>query len=330
MKAPSTAWREDIAPDEETRFAGYARQFALIQKILSRKHGKGRALHRKQLLGLKAEFEVLADLPDYARHGLFARPARYPAAIRLSNGSLQIQDDSKGDIRGFAVRVEGLKGPGALGAGDVSSQSFLLINQEAFSSPKSAEFVALVGAVAQGGSALIKHLFGTYGFFGGLARMRKAAATFGKSFSGFATEPFYTAVPIAVGPYAGRVRLLPARDQKPSADAKKDWGADMKRRVAAGDLVFDFQMQFFVDEALTPIEDASVNWKESDAPYVTVGRLTVPRQEFDSPAAQEFQASVEASVFDPWCALIEHRPLGDVMRARKHVYFASQQTRGAV
>jgi len=34
-------------------------------------------------------------------------------------------------------------------------------------------------------------------------------------------------------------------------------------------------------------------------------------------------------VFDPWQALMAHRPLGEVMRARKAVYFASQKERGA-
>ena len=40
-------------------------------------------------------------------------------------------------------------------------------------------------------------------------------------------------------------------------------------------------------------------------------------------------AEVEAAVFDPWQALAAHRPLGDVMRARKVVYFESQKGRGA-
>ena len=31
MNAPSTAWREAVAPDEEQRFAGYAKQFAALQ-----------------------------------------------------------------------------------------------------------------------------------------------------------------------------------------------------------------------------------------------------------------------------------------------------------
>ncbi len=39
--------------------------------------------------------------------------------------------------------------------------------------------------------------------------------------------------------------------------------------------------------------------------------------------------NIEAAAFDPWNALIEHRPLGEVMRARKVVYFQSQLGRKA-
>ncbi|MGO9008399.1 MAG: hypothetical protein ACLQIQ_06485 [Beijerinckiaceae bacterium] len=68
---------------------------------------------------------------------------------------------------------------------------------------------------------------------------------------------------------------------------------------------------------------------DSIAPYVTVVRLGIAQQEFTGDAARQFDARVEAAAFDPWSALMDHRPLGDVMRARKVVYFASQKTRGA-
>jgi hypothetical protein len=42
-----------------------------------------------------------------------------------------------------------------------------------------------------------------------------------------------------------------------------------------------------------------------------------------------FIDQVERGVFDPWQALAAHRPLGEVMRARKVVYFESEKARGA-
>ena len=114
------------------------------------------------------------------------------------------------------------------------------------------------------------------------------------------------------------------------AEASIDWAADIGRQLDAGPLVHEMQLQFFVDEQRTPIEDASVNWTEEVAPYLTVARLTIPQQALDDAAASAFAKEVEQAVFDPWEALAEHRPLGDVMRARKVVYFASEKARGAL
>jgi len=328
MAAPSTEWRETVAPDEVSRYADYAEKFAQMQRRKSAKFGTGRALHRKQLLALRATLTVLPDLPAHASHGLFARPGTHEAWVRLSNGGTDRARDATPDIRGFAIKIRGLSGPGALG-NTTEAQDFLLINQEKFGFPKSDEFVALVMAVSRGNAALLKYLVGRYGLLGALRLMKKFAATMGRKFTGFTTERMYSAAPIACGPYAARVRLLPARTQ-PLADASKDWAADIGRQLAAGPLVHELQLQFFVDERRTPIEDASVDWAEDVAPYLTVARLNIPQQSLDDAAATAFAREVEQALFDPWDALAEHRPLGDVMRARKAVYFASAKARGAI
>ena len=60
------------------------------------------------------------------------------------------------------------------------------------------------------------------------------------------------------------------------------------------------------------------------APYLTVGVLTLPVQEAQTAAGEALATAIEAAAFDPWSALMAHRPLGEVMRARKVVYFQSQ------
>jgi hypothetical protein len=324
---PSTGWKEDVAADEAERFAGYGKAFADIQARKSKKYGKGRALHRKQLTAASGSLDVLDGLPAFARHGLFAAPGRFEVWVRLSNGGLDRAPDRMPDIRGVALRVLGVQGDSALGNGPAKSQDFTLINQEVFAFPKSDEFVEFVVAAASGGGALLKHLVKRYGLLGGPVRLLKMVKTVGKSFGGFATETVFSAAPMACGPYAVRVRLVPAAaNGAPTPGANKDWGADFSARLAQQDLQWDLQLQPFVSEALTPIEDASVNWP---TPYTTVARLTLPRHDNTGKAATDFAKQVEAAVFDPWQALAAHRPLGDVQRARKVVYFESQKGRGA-
>ncbi|MFO1341136.1 MAG: catalase [Burkholderiaceae bacterium] len=322
-----TDWAERVQPDEAARHAAAAEQFKAMQRAKSARYGKGRALHRKPLLALRATLAVPAGLPEPARQGLFAVAGEHEAWVRLSNGGTDVQSDRRPDIRGFSLRVWGVEGPGALG-GRTDHQDFALINRPAFAFADSRPFVGLVMAAAKGPAALLPWALRTYGPLGMFPALKRLLGSFNAPFSGFATEPFFSAAPIACGPYAARVRLLPPAGQPPASAAPLDWAGDVRQRLAAGPLAYRLQLQFFADEARTPIEDASVDWPEAVAPYVDVATLTLlPPGE--GPAAEAFAAQVERSVFDPWQALAAHRPLGEVMRARKAVYFASQQERDA-
>jgi hypothetical protein len=319
---PSTEWREQIDGNEEQRFNGYAERLTDLQKKKSQRYGNGRAFHRKQILGLRARLEVLGDLPPHAKQGLFAEPKSYDAQIRLSNGSVEVQSDRKPDIRGFGIRVNGVSGAGALG-GTTTAQDFVLINRELFGFSKPDEFVQLVLALTAGPVAVLSFIVRQYGFLNGLKRLREITKSIARPFSGFATEPFFSAAPIANGPYAVRVRLRPLTTAP--AGHTDDWAADMRAHVSRGPITYDLQLQFFTDEKTTPIEDGNGGWDEAQAPYITVARLTIPPQDFTDAESK----SIEQTTFDPWQALAAHRPLGGIMRARKVAYFASQKTRSA-
>jgi hypothetical protein len=324
---PSTHWQENIALDEEERYAAYAKQFAAIQARRSERWGAGRALHRKQLTAAQGTLEVLDGLASYARHGLFSRPRDYDVWVRLSNGGMDRAPDRTPDIRGFAIRVFGVEGDSALSNGPAKSQDFTLINQEVFGFANADQFVGFVDAASRGRGDLLRHLFKRYGLLGGPRKLGHMLKVASKPFGGFATEPLFSAAPVANGPYAVRVRLQPAASNGvAAADANHDWAADFSARLAKQPLHWDLQLQYYIDEDLTPIEDASVNWV---SPYSTVARLMLPRQDTMSAEGQAFAQKVEACVIDPWQALSAHRPLGDVQRARKVVYFESQKGRGA-
>jgi hypothetical protein len=269
---------------------------------------------------------VLPGLPDYARHGLFARAGLHEAWVRLSNGSMHLAGDRKPDIRGFAIRVLGVAGPGALG-GETRAQDFALINQERFALPVDL-FMGIVLAAADGNWAVLRHLTRTFGVVKGVGTLLGLLKAQARKFSGFTTEPFHSAAPIACGPYAARVRLVPTGDGRRPMPAK-EWAPAVREALSRGALSWELQLQFFVDEAITPIEDATVDWPEREAPYVTVAKLQVTPQDLDGEVAKRLLAEIEQGTFDPWEALAEHRPLGQVMRARKGAYFASQKGRGA-
>lgn len=320
---PSTAWQERIAEDEAARHADAARRFAELQRKRSERHGDGRALHRKQTGAFAGELTVHAGLPAFASAGLFAKARTHNVWVRCSNGGMDRASDATPDIRGLALKVFGVEGPSALGDAEAQSQDFLLINHGAFAFAQSQEFVEFVLAAGDGPAALLKHLVRRYGVLGSVRQVARMKRLVSAPFAGYAHSPLFSAAPIACGQHAVRVRLMPDEGNgEPSPSASRNWGGDLHHRLARAPLRWALQLQPFVDEATTPIEDASVDWP---TPYSTVATLELPVQGINS----SLGGRIEQASFDPWNALVAHRPLGEVMRARKVVYFASQSQRAA-
>lgn len=325
---PSKDWEEVIPADEAERFERHSQTMATVQKKVSEKFGKGRGLHRKPVLALPGMFNVLDNLPEHCQHGLFATPTSYASVVRLSNASHAIQPDKTPDTRGFSIKVKGLDGDNALGTGKTNCQDFLLINRPALSSSSADDFVGLAESASRGRLAPLFFLIRSRGLFGGLKAFKALVDKIRGPFTGFASEKFYSAAPLACGPYACRVRILPAvQTRQPVTEEDTDWAEEFSSHLEKGDLTFDFQLQFFVNEASTPIEDASVDWSETSSPYVTVAQLTIPHSALAQSKDKAFTELVEKDAFDPWRALAAHRPLGSIMRVRKAVYFNSAKAR---
>lgn len=329
---PSTEWREDVAPDESPRFTRLAERLREVQRR-ENQQGAGRALHRKGHLGVEASFEVLGDLPLPLAQGMFSKPARYRAYVRFSNGSPAHQADARGDVRGVAIKVLGVDGPKLIpGLEAASTQDFLLIQSPStpFAGPD--EFVAFVTAAARPATALLRLLFGV-----GPRRLFAVAGALRRSLSvpvpSLAMMAFHSALPVRWGDYAAKYRLTPSAQGAAAPGTRgrdRDYlAAEFAERLAAGAVGWDFAVQLYRDPVSTPIEDSTVAWPDDTAPPVVVARLVLERQDLASDRGRAVAAFVEKLSFDPWHALVEHRPLGAMMRARNHAYRLSTAERAA-
>jgi hypothetical protein len=327
MMTPSKNWREDPAPDEDDRFAKLAKRFVALQG-LNAKRGPGRALHRKHHHGYVASLEVFANVPDHARHGLFARAATYEALVRFSNGSHASQADAIDDVRGIAVKVLGVTGPKVLG--EASTQDFLAVLGSSTPFRTADEFVATVWASRSKPLAPFR-LIGSLGFRRAVTILRQLVAGLKGPRRSLTTRSFYSALPIQCGPYAARFAFVPQSVGDHTVPSGRDFYADdLAARLREGPLRYDLAMQFFVDEGRTPIEDGSVDWAEAVSPYTPVATLVIDRQDVTSARGKAITERIERLSFDPWHALVEHKPLGNLMRARRHAYFASTRGRSAL
>jgi len=321
---PATDWKEIIPADEAERFERHA---ALLGSYQARQAKVGRALHTKANLGVEATFEVLATVPADARIGMFAAPRTYPAVVRFSNGAGRRQSDKKLDVRGIGVKLFGVDGKKVIpGMEDATTQDFLAIRTSAVPIRDADEFMAIVRA-GQTPALLPFKLIGALGLRRGFQVIKAALGGLKAPQSPLAATSFYSALPIKLGPYAVQFAFTAQEAPAPSKIAgDTDLGDGLAAHLRKAPVVYDFQLRFFVDEATTPIEDASVEWK---APWITVGKLTLPVQDPSSPRGQKVGELIETLAFDPWHAREDLRPLGNIMRARNVAYRVSTKARSA-
>jgi hypothetical protein len=300
MAQPSTEWKENIEQDETERFTEEADIVGAIQQKYNRQyHCPGRAFHRKQLLATKAVFEVLDELPPYARFGVFARPRTFDSLVRLSNASARVYDDTRPDIRGFAIKVLGVEGKDALSGDPAKEHNILMVQTDPFGA-RSLDFIRFVQMTD--------------------SKEGDDSSAPARAFSGFMVDTFHTQTPFCVGPYAARGRLKPPRGQTANPNASNSWGADVVSRLP---LTWEYQLQFYMNDTDTPIDNATKSWNETASPYVTVARLTIPAQE----VTPEWTDEVNEKTFLLWNTIQEHRPLGEVNRARRVVMSRSVENR---
>jgi hypothetical protein len=304
---PSSGWREIVPEGEAIRLEQLAEQLRELQRRRATNGVPLRALHAKGQAGLEAEFTVLADLPRHARIGLFAAPKTFRAYVRFSNGAGTREADRKPDVRGVAVKLLGVEGPKIIGGLEkATTQDFLLIQSASVPFRDAEEFVWFVRAAAKPATLLPR----------AIVRLGPVRAI---------------GLPIKFGPYAVKYRLSP---RAPVAEGTRGTSNDylaeeLAARLARGPVVYDFAVQFYVDPAVTPIEDPRVEWTTESSPFLTVATLTLPVQDLGSARAREVAERIETLSFDPWHTTADFRPLGNMMRARGVAYRLSTEERHA-
>jgi hypothetical protein len=268
---------------------------------------------------VEAEFAVPADLPAALKVGVFAQPGTYPALVRFASASSS--SDSEPDIRGMSVKVRGV--PGENLTPGVTDQDFVLNSHPVMMVADTKSFLELLRANEAGGLRRIFY-FLTHPKAAGIARAARKLHTCHLDI------PYWSATPYLFGDgRAVKYRVRPPRHQQPSPppSGTPTYLTDaLRARLAAGEAIFEVAVQQQTDPRRMPIEDASVEWSEDASPFEPVATLRIPAQRFDSP---DRAARCEAVSFSPWHALVPHRPLGGMNRARREIYNALAAFRNA-
>ena len=334
--SPSTAWSEVIAPDEKKLFDDFANCIIAAQQKENADPADGklmRGFHAKTHAGLVAEFQVLDDLPAYARFGVFSEPRVFPAVVRFSNGTPMRQPDKRPEPRGIGIKLIGVPGDKLPpGNKDDVTQNFLATSHSVTSTVRNMEqFIAFIEAGRKRG-LLPVNLARAVGVRESLRILFSFVRTVVLSrVCSLATEHYAGTAPIKLGPYAVKFTVRPAEGTAPPVRRRRTDNflrEELSVRLRKGDLMFDFIVQFYVDDERTPIEDTSVRWKPENAPFVKVAQLRIPSCNLDDPLTCARSEEIDQYSFSPWHTIEEHCPLGNVMRARRVAYQASATLRG--
>ncbi|RON06326.1 catalase family protein [Pseudomonas brassicacearum] len=288
-----------------------------------------RDAHAKAHGCVKAEVQVLADLAPELRQGVFSEAGKtWQAILRLSNGNAYPQFDSVRDARGMAIKLLDVPGTQLLkDQQNRSEQDFVMFSHPNFFVSNVAEYRQNVAAQADGKQVMaffpswdprswqVRHLF-------------IALATLAPAPASPIQSTYFSVSPYKFGTANAKFRVAPDPGSCPDYtlpeqnQALPNFLRSALNQQLSTDRVpacFVLQIQRQDPTRYMPIEDTSIEWRESDAPFETVARIQIPAQDFDTPA---LNLQCDNQSFNPWFGLEAHRPIGGINRLRKAVYEA--------
>jgi catalase len=288
-----------------------------------------RDAHAKAHGCVQAEVSVAADLAPALRQGVFSEAGKtWQAWVRLSNGNAYPQFDNMKDARGMAIKLLDVPGAQLLssqqGRGE---QDFVMFNHANFFVSDVAEYQQNVAAQADG-KKITAFLPGWDPRQWQLRHLSIALATLSDAPPSPLLTTYFSVSPYRFGNLNAKFRVTPEAGScaaytppTQNRDLPNFLRTALYQQLSSDRQPACFALQIQLQDATRymPIEDTSVQWKESDAPFQTVAHIRVPAQDFDTP---EQNLMCDNLSFNPWHGIEAHRPIGGINRLRKAVYEA--------
>jgi hypothetical protein len=306
----------------------------------------GRGTHVKGVCA-RAQFEVFdvgqgrdPALAARLAKGMFAKPGIYPAVVRFGNADPKKNSDFKADVRSLSFSVELNRDGSAVPGANVGRQDFSMQNTTTLPINDSPAFLAIMKLLTASNPAAG---LWSLSFKDKLRVFRTLALVQVQSHQ--TIKPYQrlrygSNVPFRHGPAdVVKYSATPSPDnlarplQKSNPNGLQD---ELIRHVQEDSKMssFDFGVQFLDADRMTYwgkhhdtsfwIENASVEWKESDAPFHNVARLTLLRGSHLGPN------EAKAVYFDvTGHSSSDSTPVGSINRARAPAEVASRKARMA-
>ena len=307
--------------------------------------GTGRAVrdaHAKGYGLVKAEVEILGQLPAEYAQGIYAVPGKHGAVIRFSNGQPHPGPDVLlGPGAGLALKIFDINGPTLLqDEPDTGTFDYATINVPVFFCNTIEHYLFIQDLFIEAGEYFSQGRQGQHRFFRdwvtGKGTLDEDQWAWEELFAfvslaqqvrpvNLLLSSYWTMGAVRHGDYVAKIRIAPVpefasrvtRHTLDLASAPEVFRPALVAELHEHPFEFDIQAQLCADIDRMPVEDVTVEWPEQLSPFVTVAKVRIPQQDISGDDNLE---KMDALSFTPWRVTEEHSPLGNIMRARKEVY----------
>ncbi len=305
---------------EQARFKDFSDQIVALQnkQTTERKQPMQRGFHGKAHGCVQGTLTLSAKRDARTKFGVFSEQySTWPIVARFSNGVGWTQADDELDHRGMAIKLLGVEGPHLMND-ETTTQDFLMTNTPTPVGRNAEEFMKFAHQNEAGRVSGVGFLI-SHPNTAAPALSRTGAVDSAVTLQYWAGGAFHLgahqAVKYSMKPCEGAPKRTPI-ERKDENYLRQDL-----MQAAKEGFCYSLYVQFQVAPDVTPIEHASREWKEADAPLVHLGDISFPSQ-----ALGEDEMCKQLS-FNPWHALVAQQPMGHINRARRAVYDASREHR---
>jgi hypothetical protein len=327
----------------------------IVEKVLllqansaaQQKRPLGRGTHVKGTTA-RAKFEVFdvdagrdAVLGARLARGIFAKPGVYPAIVRFGNADPKINSDFKADVRSLSFSVDLTRDGTVVPDTSVTRQDFSLQNATTLPINDAPAFLAIMKLLTAANPAAGLWSLPSKDKLRVLRTLALVQVQAHQNIKPYQKLRYWSNVPFRHGPNDVVKQSATALSDNPARPLDRSNPNALQEELARhlkedGKMSgFDFGLQFLDAGRMTYwgqrrdasfwTENASLEWKETEAPFHTVGRLTLLA------SSQLTKDAAEAAYFDvTGHSTPDSMPVGSINRARWQGEVASRKARSRV
>jgi hypothetical protein len=304
----------------------------------------GRGTHAKGVCA-RAKFEVLdvtagrePELAARLARGMFAKPGVYPAILRFGNADPSKNSDFKADVRSLSFSVDLTRNGTTVPGTNVDRQDFSMQNATTLPINDSPAFLAIMKLLTASNPAVGLWSLPFKDKLRVLRTLALVQVQAHQKIKPYQQRRYWSTVPFRHGPIdVVKHSATPSPDnpahplQRSNPNGLQD---ELIRHLREDSKMcsFDFGVQFLDPGRMTYwdkrrdanfwIENASVEWNETEAPFHTIARLTILPKSLLQPD------EADATYFDvTGHSTPDSTPLGSINRARQPAEVASRKAR---